>query len=85
VKLAPPGIGQHLPREALHPLQLDLVRHGDGLPLAGQEHEQPAGTHPAPPQHPLQHGIEPAEIEEQPSIHAGLGQRFLELGSIDHS
>ena len=85
MQLAPAGIGNDPAGKILQTLQLDLVRHCHRLPLPGQQHEQPASVQPAQAEDPHRDRIEPVEVEQEPAVHPGVGQRLLKLGQIDHS
>ena len=68
MQLLPPGVGADLAGEALHRLQLDLVRDRYGLTLPRDKHEQSPASHATDAQHPARDRIDAAKIEEQPAV-----------------
>src|SRR3989441_8748695 len=63
------------PRSTLFPYttlfrSLDAMRHGDRLPAARQQHEQPPRAHAGGTEDALSHRIHVAEVVQQPCVGA---------------
>ena len=85
VQLLPPRVGYHPAGKPGQRVQLDPVRHRDGLAPAAAARKA-AGVESAERQEPAGDRVETVELEDEPGVGPGFGQRLAQLRpGGDHS